>query len=196
MLIIGLTGQSGAGKTTASQLFSQAGFFVINCDEIAHEILKISPCKEIVTEAFGQAILDENGDISRKKLGAIVFSDKERLQKLNEITHPQIKKEIMRKIDVFKNESYIVLDAPTLFESGADSFCDIIVSVICDREKSLKRIEERDGLDRKAAERRLENQKSEDFFRKNSDIIIENDLDMTGFLKSVSLAVAKIKSVK
>lgn len=192
-MIVGLTGQSGAGKTTAAAELKKAGFMVLNCDEIAHEMIESDPCAQELFDCFGENIKSSDGRLLRKELSKIVFSSESALKKLNAITHPYILNEIKRKIKVFNNEQVIVLDAPTLFESGADALCDIILSVICDHDLIIKRLELRDGIDEAAAERRLKSQKSEDFFRKHSDIIIENTSELSDMVKSVSLAISKIK---
>jgi dephospho-CoA kinase len=141
---------------------------------------------------FSEDILSENGELNRKKLGSIVFSDKEKLELLNKTIFPYIIKEI-EEISIQNSDKNIVLDAPTLFESGLHTSCDIIVSAIANRDLRIKRITERDGISLDDALKRINSQKTEEFFRSNSDYIIENNNGL-GELKAASLNV--VNSIK
>ncbi len=175
--VIGLTGQSGAGKTTVSQIFSENGFAVINADKVARKVMeKGSSCLEQTCAVFGD-VKDSDGNLDRKLLASIVFTDMDKKKEYEGIIFPYITEEIEREIsDAEKNgDEYILLDAPTLFESGTDSLCSVIVSVICDREVRLARIISRDGITRQQAENRLNSQHSDDFYISRSDYVIAND---------------------
>lgn len=175
--VIGLTGQSGAGKTTVSQIFSKNGFAVINADKVARKVMeKGSSCLEKTCAVFGD-VKDSDGNLDRKLLASIVFTDMDKKKEYEGIIFPYITEEIEREIsDAEKNgDEYILLDAPTLFESGTDSLCSVIVSVICDREVRLARIISRDGITRQQAENRLNSQHSDDFYILRSDYVIAND---------------------
>lgn len=175
--VIGLTGQSGAGKTTVSQIFSENGFAVINADKVARKVMeKGSSCLEKTCAVFGD-VKDSDGNLDRKLLASIVFTDMDKKKEYEGIIFPYITEEIEREIfDAEKNgDEYILLDAPTLFESGTDSLCSVIVSVICDREVRLARIISRDGITRQQAENRLNSQHSDDFYILRSDYVIAND---------------------
>lgn len=176
--VIGLTGQSGAGKTTVSGVFSQNGFAVIDADIISREVTqKGQPCLGELAEAFGSDILNIDGTLNRKKLGGIVFSDKEKLRQLNGIIYPYIIYRIISRIDELSEagEKLILLDAPTLFEANADDLCDLIISVTADEDIRLRRITVRDGITPEAAKRRFESQYSEHFFINHSDFVIKNN---------------------
>lgn len=176
--VIGLTGQSGAGKTTVSGVFSQNGFAVIDADIISREVTqKGQPCLGELAEAFGSDILNIDGTLNRKKLGGIVFSDKEKLRQLNGIIYPYIIYRIISRIDELSEagERLILLDAPTLFEANADDLCDLIISVTADEDIRLRRITVRDGITPEAAKRRFESQYSEHFFINHSDFVIKNN---------------------
>lgn len=175
--VIGLTGQSGAGKTTVSQIFSENGFAVINADKVARKVMeKGSSCLEKTCAVFGD-VKDSDGNLDRKLLASIVFTDMDKKKEYEGIIFPYITEEIEREIsDAEKNgDEYILLDAPTLFESGTDSLCSVIVSVICDRKVRLARIISRDGITRQQAENRLNSQHSDDFYILRSDYVIAND---------------------
>lgn len=177
MIIVGLTGQSGAGKTTVCDTFEKSGFAIINADIVAREVMSNgSECLNETVSVFGDILL-EDGTLDRKKLAGIVFSDSDKLSIYENIIFPYIIASIRDKIEVYKREKYdyLLLDAPTLFESKADKLCDIIVSVIADRDIRLNRILERDSITLHEAESRLNSQKNDDFYMGKSDYVIKNN---------------------
>mgnify|MGYP003293952982 FL=1 len=192
VLVIGLTGQTGAGKSTVSKIFAENGFAVINADLISRKVVeKGEKCLDELTEIFSPCILNDDGTLNRKVLGGIVFTDKTKLEMLNSIIYPYITSEILNEIRNYSESGYklILLDAPTLFESHADDFCEIIISVIADEKIREKRIIERDGLTQKQAQDRMNSQHDADFFAANSDFVIENNdtIDtVNGISKEVS----------
>ena len=176
--MIGLTGQSGAGKTTVSRVFSQNGFAVIDADIISREVTeKGQPCLTELSEAFGSDIINPDGTLNRKRLGSIVFFDREKLRQLNGIIYPYIIYRIISRIDELSEEGreLILLDAPTLFEANADDLCDLIISVTADESIRMSRIIARDGITPEAAKKRFESQYSEHFFVNHSDFVIINN---------------------
>lgn len=196
VMIVGLTGQTGAGKTHVSSIFAQKGFSVINADNISRIVVeKGKPCLAEICEFFGEEILCEDGTLNRALLGKVVFSDKSRLELLNSIIYPYITAEILSTIRKLsdKGRKLILLDAPTLFESRTDDFCELIISVVSNEKIRLERIMKRDGISHEAALQRMQSQLEEEFFKKNSDFIIKNNDDMLN-LYEVSKEVAdKIK---
>lgn len=192
VLVIGLTGQTGAGKSTVSKIFAENGFAVINADLISRKVVeKGEKCLDELIDVFSPCILNDDGTLNRKMLGSIVFSDKTKLEMLNSIIYPYITSEILEEIKNYSESGYklILLDAPTLFESHADDFCEIIISVIADEEIREKRIIKRDGLTQKQAQDRMNSQHDADFFAANSDFVIENNdtIDtVNGISKEVS----------
>ena len=178
-VIIGLTGQSGAGKTTVSRYFSDKGFAVINCDLVARNVTDTgSDCNKELAEIFPECF-DEQYTLDRKALGKVVFSNSQKLRQLNDTIFPYITKEIQAEIKGLEDEGneFIILDAPTLFEAGVDRICDCIISCVALEEIRAKRIAQRDKLPMEEILDRFASQKSEEFFRKNSDFIIENNSD-------------------
>ncbi len=176
--VIGLTGQSGAGKTTVSRVFSQNGFAVIDADIISREVTeKGQPCLTELSEAFGSDIINSDGTLNRKRLGSIVFSDREKLRQLNGIIYPYIIYRIISRIDELSEEGreLILLDAPTLFEANADDLCDLIISVTADESIRMSRIIARDNITPETAKKRFESQYSEHFFVNHSDFVIINN---------------------
>ncbi|MDO5125875.1 MAG: dephospho-CoA kinase [Ruminococcus sp.] len=176
-IIAGLTGQSGAGKTMVSNFFSENGFAVINCDEVARNVTKPhSDCNKELAELF-PCCFDDDLNLDRQSLARIVFNDKESLEKLNATIFPYITRDIEDEIKALADsgEKYILLDAPTLFEAGANKLCDVIISCVADRNIRALRIAKRDNIPAKLIESRFNAQKSQAFFEQNSDYIIENN---------------------
>ena len=172
--VIGLTGQTGAGKSAVREILEKMGIECIDCDRVAREVTAVgSPALDALCEVFSNDILTPEKSLDRKKLGSIVFSDKEKLELLNKTIFPFIIDDIKRKISECDGD--VVLDAPTLFESGCDKLCDTTVAVVADRDVRLERIIARDGITKENAENRINSQLSENFFRENCDAIIENN---------------------
>lgn len=185
--LVGITGGSGCGKSHLSGLLRDRGIPVIDCDLVSREIMaKDTPCAKEVTEYFGNEIL-ENGEINRRKLGNIVFSDKEKLKKLNEITHKYILESIYNRME--KAESDIVFtDGATLIESGIK--CDMMVGVLADKDIRKKRIMERDSLTDADATLRISAQKDDSFYIENCDFVIYNnsgDIDIDKFIEQIGI---------
>ena len=178
VMVIGLTGQTGAGKSTVSKVFVQNGFRLIDADAISrHVVARGSHCLADLQECFTDAILTPDGELDRKVMASIAFSDHRKLEMLNTIMYPYIVGEILRMIHRFsqQNHKLILLDAPPLFESRADDFCDLIISVVAKPELRMQRIMERDHISEKAAQQRMEMQLTEEFFRLHSDTVLENN---------------------
>lgn len=196
VLVVGLTGQTGAGKSTVSKVFSENGFAVINADLISRQVVeKGSPCLGELVEIFGEGILNPDKTLARKTLGNIVFSDKTKLEMLNTTIYPYITSEILKEIKQYSDsgKKLVLLDAPTLFESHADDFCEIIISVLADEKLREERIINRDGLTKKQANDRMNSQLDAEYFASRSDYVIENN-DTLEAVNSISKEVSdKIK---
>lgn len=196
MLTIGLTGQSGAGKGEFSRVFSQYdGVFCLDTDVTAREVVeKGSPCLSELCGYFGNEIFDSDGGLDRKKLAQTAFSDEEKHKKLNEITHFYIMKEIEKWLsETEKNGAKVaIIDAPLLFESGADKFCDITLGIIAPCGTRLKRIIKRDGIDKKAAKIRLNAQPKDSFFKERCTYTIANNGNMNSLIKKAKLFIEGI----
>lgn len=181
-LIIGLTGQTGAGKSTVGDMLSKKGFFYIDCDKIARLVTeKGSSVLSQLADAFGNDILNENGELDRKLLAKRAFATKESTDILNHITHPAIQKLVDKKIRgaFFDGYDVAIVDAAALFESDIKDNCDIIVSVIANEDTRLKRIMNRDNISEDSAKIRIKAQLTEEYYKSHSDIIIENNSDLS-----------------
>ncbi|MBR5512473.1 MAG: dephospho-CoA kinase [Ruminococcus sp.] len=196
VLVVGLTGQTGAGKSTVSKIFAENGFAIINADLISRKVVeKGTQCLDEIVDLFSEGILNEDGTLNRKTLGNIVFTDKTKLEMLNTTIYPYITSEILNEIKYYSacGKKLVLLDAPTLFESHADDFCEIIISVLADEKIREKRIIERDGLTKKQANDRMNSQLDAEYFASHSDYVIENN-DALEAVNSISKEVAdKIK---
>ncbi len=180
MKIIGITGGIGAGKSTVSNEFARLGATVIDADKIAKEVLKKNGLAYAeAISAFGNDILLENGEINRKKLAEIVFSDKAKLNRLNEITHKHIFIKMQEEIDRAKTE-VVVLDVPLLFSADFAIECDIKIAVLADENVRICRVENRDKVTAEQVKARIKNQLTDEEYREMADIcIINNDFDDT-----------------
>ncbi len=165
MKIIGLCGSSGSGKGYVSMLFTKYGVLSIDTDRLYRETTtkKGSECLSELTNEFGASILTEDGALYRPKLAEIVFSDREKLNKLNQITHKHIKKDTLALLAQYKDEGAraVIIDAPVLFESGFDKMCDFTICVTSPTERKIDRIMTRDQITREQALARLNSQKSD-----------------------------------
>ena len=182
MKIIGLTGGTGSGKGFVSERLKARKAYVIDADAVAHEIIeKGRPAYKEIVDYFGSEILDEEGNIFRRKLGNIVFSDKDKLAFLNSCTHKYINMEIMRIIEEVKPQtnvySAIIIDAPLLAEAGLVDICDDIWVVYADSEVRVKRIMERDSISEEQARNRIASQRSWEEYKKLGAVIIDNSSD-------------------
>lgn len=178
-LVVGLTGQSGAGKTLVSRMLQERDLAVINADQVARDVVeKGKKCLLDLAVLFGVGILTPEGELNRKALAKAVFNNAEKLKLLNKTIFPYITQEIDDRLKQLRQarESIVILDAPTLFESGYDKKCKIIVSVLANRDERLHRIVMRDKISYEEAESRLKSQHDDAYYSSRSDrVIVNND---------------------
>lgn len=196
MRLIGLCGRSGSGKSRFCDIAASCGIKVIDCDSVYREMVsKPSPCLSELEKEFGSGIINQNA-LDRKKLAEIVFSDPEKLNILNSVTHRHIKKEIGVILGSFDEADTVILDAPTLFESGLDSVCELIIGVVASDELCIERITARDGITVSEARARLDNQYSSEYIIENCDIIIYNDSAFSDYESAALEIVSSLKENK
>ncbi|HZK39707.1 MAG TPA: dephospho-CoA kinase, partial [Clostridia bacterium] len=148
-LVIGLTGQTGAGKSTLARRLAEEGFPIIDADIAAREIVAVgSPLLNELAEVFGRDIIGSNGSLDRRLLASRAFASKANTKKINRITHPAITTSIKNKIEAAQKNGAraVVIDAAVLLESGLAEECDIIAVVTAPFDIRLERIMQRDGL--------------------------------------------------
>ena len=176
---IGICGRSGSGKSYVCSVFESFGGYHIDKDAVYHKLLEPSgrtpsPCASEIARAFGEDLLSD-GKLDRKALGAVVFSDPGKLKKLNRIAHRYILDETRRLIEA-TDAPFVLIDAPVLFESGFDKFCDFTVCVVANEATCVWRIVKRDGITKAEARRRLASQIPSSKLRKMCDRAVNNSL--------------------
>ena len=178
MLIIGITGNSGAGKTLTCRKLEELGAKILNADQIYKDLLQPnSPMMKQIICAFGTQYALEDGRLNRKLMAELIFSDKEKRQMLNRITHPGIVKEIQSRITAMAAEKIqvVAVEAALLFESGMDKFMDEVWVIDATYQDKVNRIMQRDGLNLEDAAKRLLSQADPLTLRKNANRYIIND---------------------
>lgn len=176
MLVIGITGGTGTGKTTALEAVKALGGAVLDCDAIYHELLKTDgELLAAIEAAFPGTV--ENGELQRKKLGAAVFNDEEKLETLNRITHGFVTRQVDRLLAEYRAEGLplAAIDAIALIESGLDRRCAATVAVTAPEELRVRRLIAREGISEEYARLRIRAQKSEAWFRESCTITLVND---------------------
>ena len=172
-MILGITGPTGSGKTTALAQLQRLGFAVVDCDKLYYQLLDSDPAlRQALTDAFGPVFLPD-GQLDRGTLSARVFGEKGELDRLNAIVYPAVCAAVEQKI---KNCSQrgLVIDAINLIESGLGKLCDLTVAVTAPPEVRLRRIMARDGISQERARQRMAAQKPDKFYRRNCTFLLEN----------------------
>ena len=184
-MILGLTGGSGTGKSTACNYFKKRGYIIVDSDSIAREVCSPGePCLAEIAEHFGKEILDDKGNLIRPLLGDMVFADKEKLQLLNSITHKYIVDK-NKEIIALNPGRNIVLDAPLLFEAGLGSICTQTLCVLSSREKRIERIVARDGILPDKAMARINSQPDDEFYISRCDYTVYNNAGVDELIKAL-----------
>lgn len=192
-MIIGITGSSGAGKSTVCEILkNEYDAIILNADKIAKQLSKNGTeyFKSIVKE-FGTEILLNNGELNRPKLASIIYNDDKKRQILNKYTFKYVKQEVEKLIKDIetksqencnsKGEQIIAIDAPLLFEAKLEQMCNTVIAVISEnREIQIERIIKRDGINRKQAIERLNAQNNNEFYTSRSNYVIINDSELEG----------------
>ena len=177
-MIIGITGGTGCGKTTLLNVVRELGGLVLDCDAIYHELLtRDTKLLDAIEARFPGTV--ENGELQRKKLGAIVFGDAAALADLNSITHGAVKTEVVRQLETAPDLAAI--DAIGLFESGLDELCKLTIAVTAPVDARIARLMVRDSITREYATARIQAQPSNEEFAKRCDYCLENDTTAENF---------------
>jgi dephospho-CoA kinase len=176
--VIGITGPTGAGKSTALEALEELGAEIIDCDAVYHRMLQ--SCRPMLDELrarFGAGVFAPDGSLERKALGAVVFGDEGALDDLNRITHRYIKEEVGRLVDeaARAGKPAAAIDGIALLESGLGLLCHHTVAVIAPNELRIARIMARDGIGEDYARARVSAQKGADYFRAHCDAVLDND---------------------
>ena len=179
-MIIGITGGTGCGKTTLLKLIAERGGLFLDCDAIYHQLLATDKSLLDAIEARFPGTV-EGGQLQRKKLGSIVFSDKNALQDLNKITHSAIRTEVLRRLE--EQPHLAAIDAIALFEAGLADLCDTTVAITAPEEERVRRLMKRDSISEEYARSRIGAQHPDIWFRERCDCILENNGTETQFFQ-------------
>lgn len=171
--VIGVTGGIASGKSNVISIIKRQGFKVIDCDLINHNLQKINmPIYNAIKEAFGSSYFLDNGELDRKKLGELIFHNEKEKLKLNSISHPIIKEEVLKEIN--KADGIVFVDVPLLYESKFDSLCDKVICVYLNRKTQIERLMERDHIDYSYAKTKIASQMDLDQKRDLADYVIDS----------------------
>ncbi len=190
-LFVAITGGIACGKSTAAEFFRKKNYPVYSADTIAHKILDSPFAKKKLFTHFTN-ISDDNGNIDRKKLGKIVFSDKDKLLILNRIIHPMVENEI-NKIKSTEKSEIVFFEIPLLFEADKQREYDVIINISCKKNIQLKRLIQRNNLSENEAIQRINSQLPISIKKKYSHFNIENNGSMEDFLHKLNEILKKIK---
>ncbi len=196
MRLIGLTGGIASGKTTVRKMFERMGAYTLDADELSHKALHQEDVYQKLLKHFGNVILNESGEIDRKKLGQIVINNRQELRFLESVVHPKVAEmreafiENVRKKD---RDAVIVYDVPLLYEKKMENMFDVVIVVYIDRETQIKRIMERDEISEEEAEKRLKLQMDIEEKKKRAQIVIDNRGTKDDTFKQVKNIWSKIK---
>ncbi|HIF44100.1 MAG TPA: dephospho-CoA kinase [Dehalococcoidia bacterium] len=188
MLVIGLTGSIGTGKSEAARQLEILGASIISADQVGHEAYTPNTeAWEQVVSAFGDDILQDDKDIDRRKLGAIVFSDPSQLEKLNAIMHPRMARMVSDKIEVLRGQGVkvVVVEAALLFEAGWDTLVEEVWVTDSSEDIVVGRLKERNGLSEEEAKKRINSQMDRAERIERSDFVIDNSSDMAGLESAI-----------
>lgn len=194
MKVIGLTGKTGAGKTTISAVLKEKGCFVIDGDIVARNVTeKGSECLKALCKVFGNEIVDENGELIRAELAKRAFKDEDSTAVLNSTTHPFIKSNFISQLELAKANGYktAIIDAAALLESDCKELCSTIIVVTAPEVIRLQRAMERDGISKERILERMRAQKADEYYFSQADVIFRNfppyDKDENEWLKIFSV---------
>ena len=185
-MIIGLTGGIATGKSQSSKIFKELGCYIIDADKLSRTLTtKNSKCLKEIVETFGTDILKDNGTLNRKKLGQIVFNDKQAKMDLERIIHPHIIKKTNEIIAKKYNNTNIVVDAPLLFEVGLDRVCDKVIVIYTRYHIQITRFMKRDNISKEEAIKRISLQMPIEEKIRLADITIDNSGTLIDLKKNV-----------
>jgi len=174
MIKAGLTGNIGSGKSTVARIFQALGVPVFHADQEAKNLYKDKAVLQEVTEAFGEEIINENGELDKARFASIIFNDKEKLRQINAIIHPKVRQKYYDWLELYQNLPYTLQEAAIMIESGLYKKLDRVIVVAAPKQERLERIRNRDGFDKQEVLKRMENQFPESKLRTYADFVIEN----------------------
>ncbi|MBO4880097.1 MAG: dephospho-CoA kinase [Firmicutes bacterium] len=194
-MIYGLTGGIGSGKTTVSKILRDKGFIVLDADEIGKEVTaKGEPLLRMLVKEFGVDIIQEDGELDRRKLANLTFGDREKTNRLNELVQTAILCRAIgqfHKLSLTEPRKVMFFDVPLLYEAGWDRYMEQVWLVTAPEDVRIERVEVRDGLSEEEIRQRIRLQMSEEEKSQRADVIIENDGGMAKLMSQVEKAIAE-----
>jgi dephospho-coA kinase len=192
ILIIGITGSIACGKSLVSNYLQEKGYTIIDADKIGHMALENDEVKKQLVNKFGKSILKDN-EVNRVTLGKLVFENNENLKELNNIIHPQIRKNISEQIQVHKNEKLVFVDVPLLFEAKFDDLVEKIIVISLDEKIQLERLMNRNSLSKEEALQRIKSQIPVREKEKLGDYVVDNSFTQENTYNQVDRILEKLK---
>lgn len=196
MKIVGLTGGIGSGKSTVARLLAERGARLIDADLLAREVVEPGrPAWEDIVREFGKEILNPDQSLNREKLAALVFADEQKRARLNQITHPRIGDEMLKRLQKFREEGAEValIDAALLLESPGTNWIRPVIVVAADEQTRIQRVCKRDGVGEEEVRKRLRAQWSDEERAKRADFVIDNSGDLKALEKRVEEVWKKLR---
>lgn len=197
MIVIGLTGGIGTGKSTVSDYLRKKGCIILDADDISRKMTEAGmPALSIIQNVFGDEVINSDGSLNRHKLGDIVFNNRDKLQKLQQIITTEVVDNINRNLSQLQSEhcdNIVVIDAPLLFECGMENIADENWLVISEMSVRIKRVKERDNLSEEQIIARINNQMSQDDKEKLSDYVLDNSGSLQQLYEQIDDNLERLK---
>lgn len=199
MLVVGVTGRSGSGKSSVAQHYASLGYPVADGDAISREVSgENSDCLRELTQAFGSGILTPAGALDRKALAGVAFADEKKTKQLIAITHPYIMQESLRRVQLAKEQGHplFFMDGAVIVGGPFEPYCDKLIVVVAEKRLSVSRIILRDGISKAAAYSRLAAQQPEEALRGAADYVIENNAGKEELLRQADAVLAELLALR
>lgn len=195
--VLGITGGIATGKSSVVQHFIDLGFPVVDADIIARHLLdQNEQAYNEVVKVFGSEILQENGEINRQALGALVFNYPDKLKQLDELMAPFLKESILAAIkQASQNQKLVIVDVPLMYEKGYDEWMDQVVVVYCTPNQQLKRLMQRNQLTEKEAKQRIDSQLPIEMKKLLAEVVFDNSNDLTQTIQQVDTWLSNRKYI-
>ncbi|RBR33100.1 dephospho-CoA kinase [Enterococcus cecorum] len=195
--VLGITGGIATGKSSVVQHFIDLGFPVVDADIIARHLLDQNmPAYNEVVKVFGSEILQENGEINRQALGALVFNHPDKLKQLDELMAPFLQESILAAIkQASQNQKLVIVDVPLMYEKGYDEWMDQVAVVYCTPNQQLKRLMQRSQLTEKEAKQRIDSQLPIEMKKLLAEVVFDNSNDLTQTIQQVDTWLSNRKYI-
>lgn len=196
VFLIGVTGQTGAGKSEVVRIMARRGWFVLDADAFSREVVKPNtPCLAALVEHFSNAVLQPDGSLNRQALADLAFASPSETAALNAIVHPAVIQAMHEALEKAKPEVAVV-DAPLLFQAGLETMCDCTVAVTAPADVRCRRICRRDGITEQQAAARMNAQPDEEYYRSRATVVLENAAGKAELEQAAELLCNRIEEWK